>query len=106
MIDFKKFQILTVIVLIGSICVIVPNSVDRSNRCWRFLANRCNATFGYCHEMSSVCLSSVTRMYCGQTVSWIRMPLGMEVGLCPSDTVLDGDHATLTLTLDTEVLHL
>ena len=22
-----------------------------------FLADRCNATFGYCHEMSSVCLS-------------------------------------------------
>ena len=41
-----------------------------------FLADRCNATFGYCHEMSSVCLSSVTRVYCGQTVSWIRMPLG------------------------------
>ena len=33
MIDYKKFQILTMIALIGSICVIVSNSVDRSNRC-------------------------------------------------------------------------
>jgi len=41
--------------------------------------------------MSSVCLSSVTRVYCGQTVSWIRMPLGTELGLGPSDIVLDGD---------------
>ena len=58
-----------------------------------FLADRCNATFGYCHEMSSVVcrLPSVTRVYCGQTVSWIRMPLGTEVGLGPSDIVLDGD---------------
>jgi len=35
-------------------------------------------------------------MYCGQTVSWIRMPLGMEVGLGPSDIVLDGDPALPT----------
>ena len=43
----------------------------------------------------SVCLSSVTRVYCGQTVSWIRMPLGTEVGLGPSDIVLDGDPTQL-----------
>jgi len=60
-----------------------------------FLADRCNATFGYCHEMSyDACVSSVTRVYCGQTVSWIRMPLGMEVGLGPSDIVLDGELGT------------
>ena len=28
----------------------------------------------------SVCLS-VTLVYCGQTVGWIKMPLGTEVGL-------------------------
>jgi len=39
-----------------------------------------------------VCLS-VTLVYCGQTVGWIKMPLGMEVGIDPSDTVLDGDPA-------------
>ena len=29
---------------------------------------------------------------CGQTAGWIKMPLGMEVGLTPGHTVLDGDH--------------
>ena len=46
----------------------------------------------------SVCLSvlscpvlSVTLVDCGQTVGWIKMKLGMEVGLGPSYIVLDGD---------------
>ena len=30
---------------------------------------------------------------CGQTAGWIKMPLGMEVGLGPGDFVLDGDAA-------------
>ena len=30
---------------------------------WQFLADRCNATFGYYHEMSSVCLPVVCRVY-------------------------------------------
>ena len=44
----------------------------------------------------SVCLSvclSVTLVYCGQTVEWIKMPIGAEVGIGPGDTVLDGDPA-------------
>jgi len=32
-------------------------------------------------------------LYCGQTAGWIKMLLGMEVGLGPGDTVLDGDPA-------------
>jgi len=28
---------------------------------------------------------------CGQTAAWIKMPLGMEIGLGPGDIVLDGD---------------
>jgi len=40
-----------------------------------------------------VCLS-VTLVYCGQTVGWIKMKLGMEVGLRPGHTVLYGDPAT------------
>ena len=31
--------------------------------------------------------------YCGQTAGWIKMVLGMEVGLSPGDFVLDGDPA-------------
>jgi len=34
----------------------------------------------------SVCLS-VTLVYCGQTAGWIKVPLGMEVGLGPGDIV-------------------
>jgi len=34
---------------------------------------------------------SVTLVYCGQTVGWIRMKLGMEVGLGSGHIVLDGD---------------
>jgi len=30
-------------------------------------------------------------VYCGQTARWIKMTLGMEVGLGPGHTVLDGD---------------
>jgi len=39
-----------------------------------------------------VCLSrlDVTLVYCGQTVEWIKMLLGREIGLGPGDIVLDG----------------
>jgi len=36
-----------------------------------------------------VCLS-VTLVYCGQTVGWIKMKRGMRVGLGPGHIVLDG----------------
>jgi len=36
-----------------------------------------------------LCLS-VTLVYCGQTVGWIKMILGMQVGLGPDHSVLDG----------------
>jgi len=41
------------------------------------------------------CLSclSVTLVYCGQTVGWIKMKLVMQVGLGPGHIVLDGDPA-------------
>jgi len=41
------------------------------------------------------CLSvlSVTLVYCGQTVGWIKMKLGTQVGLGPAHIVLDGDPA-------------
>jgi len=35
----------------------------------------------------------LVRVYCGQTAGWIKMVLGMEVGLSPVDFVLDGDLA-------------
>ena len=35
----------------------------------------------------------VSRVYCGQTAGWIKMPLGMEVNLGPGDVVFDGVEA-------------
>jgi len=34
-------------------------------------------------------------VYCGQTAGWIKVALGMEVGLGPDHIVLDGDAAPL-----------
>ena len=50
--------------------------------------------FALCYR-TIVCLSclSVTLVYCGQTVGWIKMKLGMQVGLGPGHTVLDVDPA-------------
>jgi len=42
-----------------------------------------------------VCLS-VTLVYCGQTVGWIKMPLVTMVDLGPGNIVLDGDQAPPT----------
>jgi len=36
-------------------------------------------------------------VYCSQTVAWIKMPLGTEVGLSPDNIVLDGDSALPSL---------
>jgi len=33
------------------------------------------------------CLTIILVYYCGQTVGWIRIPLGTEVGLDPGDIV-------------------
>jgi len=44
-----------------------------------------------CLSCLSVCpVLSVTLMYCGQTVGWIKMKLGTQVGLGPGHIVLDG----------------
>jgi len=39
---------------------------------------------------------SVTLVYCGLTVGWIKMPLAAEVGLVPGDIVLNEDPASPT----------
>jgi len=44
--------------------------------------------------LSVMFVLSVTLAYCGQTVGWIRMPLGTEVGVGPGDILLDADPAT------------
>ena len=52
-------------------------------------------TFAICCR-PSVCLSSVTLVYCCQTVRWIKVKLALEVGLGPSHIVLGGDPASLS----------
>ena len=44
-------------------------------------------------NLSCLSVLSVTLVYCSQTVGWIRMSLGLEVGLRPGHIVLDGDLA-------------
>ena len=59
----------------------------------RYWATACK-TLRLCYRtvVLSVCLSrlDVTLVYCGQTVGWIKMLLGREIGLGPGDIVLDG----------------
>ena len=45
-----------------------------------------------CPVSTPVCLY-VTLLYCGQTVGWIKMALGTEVGSGPGPIVLNGDQA-------------
>jgi len=48
--------------------------------------------FALCYR-TVVCLS-VTLVYCSQTVGWIKMPLGTELGLGPGHIVLDRNPAS------------
>jgi len=63
--------------------------------------------FALCYRtvVLSVCLPllSVTLVCYGQTVGWIKMKLGMEVGLDPGHIVLDGDPAFFRLSIHTLV---
>jgi len=43
------------------------------------------------YAMEPLACLSVTLVYCGQTVGWIKTPLGTEVGLSQGDIMLDGD---------------
>jgi len=46
-----------------------------------------------CLSVLSVCPICDVIVYCGQVVGWIKMLLGLEVGLGPGHTVLDGNPA-------------
>jgi len=48
------------------------------------------------NAMGPLSCLSVTLVYCGQTAEWIRMPLGMKVGLGSGHIVLDRDPAPTT----------
>jgi len=48
-------------------------------------------------RLSDRCLSclSVTLVYCGQTVGWMKMKLSVEVGFGPGHIALNGDSAPI-----------
>jgi len=46
-----------------------------------------------CYRTIVLYVLSVTLVYCGQTVGWIKMKLGTQVGLGPGHIELDGDPA-------------
>jgi len=71
---------------LSSILLVLPSA---------FWATFCK-TVPLCYRtvvLSCLCCLSVTLVYCGQTVGWIRMPLGTKVGLGPGDCVLDRNPA-------------
>ena len=64
----------------------------------RFLGDMFIKLFALWYQTyQSVCLSclSGTLVYCGQTVGWIQMKFGVQVGLGPCHIVPDGDPASL-----------
>ena len=63
---------------------------DKNNS--HFWATVCKTVCPMLSHHCPVCLS-VTLVYFGQTVGWIKMKLGMEVGLGQGHIVLDGDLA-------------
>jgi len=75
-----------------------------TDHCWSFVKGKVHNTQNYYFwatvtsngspyatgPLSCLPCLSVTLVYCSKTVGWIKMPLGMEVGLGPGDIVLDG----------------
>jgi len=62
-----------------------------------FWANVCQTVCPMLSDRCPVCpvCLSVTLVYCGLTVGWIKMKLGMLVDVDPGHIVLDGDSAPL-----------
>jgi len=52
--------------------------------------------FALCYRTVLCPVLSVTQVYCGQTVGWIKMPHGMEVGLGPATLCLMGTQLSPT----------
>ena len=79
-------------------CLLWPNSCMDQDATWYACRPRPMAHCARCEPNSPSTkrghspLFSV-HVYCGQTAAWIKMPLGMELGLDPSDIVLDADPA-------------
>ena len=95
LISVYQFTIVGPIILIAMPFMLVDNislpwwsnlNVYTDHFGWPFVKR-----FAICYQ--TVVRLSVTLVYCGQTVGWIKMKLGMWIGLGPSYTVLDGNSA-------------
>jgi len=67
--------------------------LDRLHDFWATVCKTDRPVLSVCCLCLSYLVLSVTLVYCGQTVGWIKMKLGLQVGLIPGHTVLDGDPA-------------
>ena len=65
-------------------CVITLHVCERVKRFGATVTSN-----GSLYAMGPLSYLSVTLVYCGQTVGWIKMPLGTVVGLGPGHSVLD-----------------
>ena len=53
------------------------------------LSDRCLSVLSVCLSVSLSCpVLSITLVYCGQTIGWIKMKLGTQVGLGTGHTAL------------------
>ena len=76
----------------GSVCVTMPNFMTTGSAVGLTVFGQPFVKrFALCYR-TIVCLSvlSVTLVYCGQTIGWIKTKLGMQVCLGPGHIVLDG----------------
>ena len=69
-----------------------------------FWANVCRMVCPMLSDCSVLCVVSVM-VYCGETVAWIKMSLGVEIGLSPGHIVLDGDPAPAPMERGTAAPH-
>ena len=61
----------------------------------RFIERPFVKRFALCYRTVVLsCILSVTLVHCGQTLGWIKMKLGIQIGLGPGHTMLDGDPAS------------
>ena len=60
--------------------------VTRASRGLSAIAELLFSRFALCYR-TGLSVLSVTLMYCGQTVGWIKMPLDTEIGLGPGHIV-------------------
>jgi len=72
----------------GSRCQLVWRRPLPKEHCVRWQPSSLSPKRGQSPQFSA-------HVYCGQMAGWIKLPLGMDVGVEPNDIMLDGDPAFL-----------